>query len=225
MTVKQNIDRDVNVAISLLGDPKLWKVPPGYPKSLALCVIDSIWSIGVRYSSVEKVIQRYSNLQGFSDWKECNDSPTNFLVWAHSDIEANDWLNLANKISNRQKTSSRNGILKAEAVVHGMETLRNYVTTQDFLLDNESKYKTESEWKKIKGQKSGISWRYLRMLAGADDYKPDRMVKKFVREYVKTEISHDKFMQALLQKLQETSINIDMKLLDHEIWSFTRSVK
>lgn len=34
------------------------KAPPGYRQSLALCVIDSIQSTGVTYSSVESVVAR-----------------------------------------------------------------------------------------------------------------------------------------------------------------------
>lgn len=37
--------------------------PTGYPDGLALCVIDSIQSVGVR-CSVENVVQRYRGFQG-----------------------------------------------------------------------------------------------------------------------------------------------------------------
>jgi len=33
--------------------------PDGYPDSLALCIIDSIYSTGARYSSVVNVVGRY----------------------------------------------------------------------------------------------------------------------------------------------------------------------
>jgi hypothetical protein len=39
-----------------LGDPNLWFTPDGYPDSLALCIIDSIYSTGARYSSVVNVV-------------------------------------------------------------------------------------------------------------------------------------------------------------------------
>lgn len=42
-----------------LGDPALWFAPDGYPDSLALCIVDSIYSTGAHYSSVEKIIRKY----------------------------------------------------------------------------------------------------------------------------------------------------------------------
>ncbi len=42
-----------------LGNPDLWFRPDGYPGSLALCIIDSIYSTGAHYSSVRNVIERY----------------------------------------------------------------------------------------------------------------------------------------------------------------------
>jgi hypothetical protein len=35
------------------------QAPKSYPGSLALCVVDSVQSTGVTYSSVEKVVARY----------------------------------------------------------------------------------------------------------------------------------------------------------------------
>jgi len=44
---------------AVLGDLTLLPQPPGYPDSLALCVLDAIWSMGVRYTAVQHVIGRY----------------------------------------------------------------------------------------------------------------------------------------------------------------------
>lgn len=35
------------------------RTPSGYPDSLALCVLDAVWSLGVRYGSVVNVLNRY----------------------------------------------------------------------------------------------------------------------------------------------------------------------
>jgi hypothetical protein len=41
----------------------VWKKPDGYPTSLALCILDSIWSIGVNYDRhVIPVLNRYREL-------------------------------------------------------------------------------------------------------------------------------------------------------------------
>ena len=36
-------------AIQGIGPESTWKTPDGYPNSLALCVLDAIWSMGVNY--------------------------------------------------------------------------------------------------------------------------------------------------------------------------------
>src|SRR5699024_12817097 len=50
-----------------LGDPTVWTTPDGYPNSLALCIIDSIYSTGSHYSSVVNVIERYKESGGEND--------------------------------------------------------------------------------------------------------------------------------------------------------------
>ena len=50
-----------------LGEQSLWIAPEGYPKSLALCIIDSIYSTGSHYSSVVSVINRYRAARGHND--------------------------------------------------------------------------------------------------------------------------------------------------------------
>jgi hypothetical protein len=35
------------------------EAPKGYPNSLALCIVDSVQSTGVTYTSVERVVARY----------------------------------------------------------------------------------------------------------------------------------------------------------------------
>ncbi|MFF9214668.1 hypothetical protein, partial [Streptomyces sp. NPDC014791] len=42
-----------------LGDSDLWFRPDGYPRSLALCIIDSIASTGAHYNSVKNVLRHY----------------------------------------------------------------------------------------------------------------------------------------------------------------------
>lgn len=50
-----------------LGDSNLWTTPDGYPNSLALCIIESIYSTGSHYSSVVNVIERYKASGGVQD--------------------------------------------------------------------------------------------------------------------------------------------------------------
>lgn len=60
-----------------LGDPSLWFTPGGYPDSLALCIIDSIYSTGARYSSVVNVLKRYRNYRPNKEATQTPTEPTN----------------------------------------------------------------------------------------------------------------------------------------------------
>ncbi|MEJ1959689.1 MAG: hypothetical protein WDM70_09960 [Nitrosomonadales bacterium] len=82
---------------------------------------------------------------------------------------------------NRQRTSARNGILKADAVNRFAAVLRKY--NIEYLQDiSEALGNTalERDIRSIPGQTSGISLKYFFMLAGSDDLiKPDRMILAF----------------------------------------------
>lgn len=68
MAVTQTeIDTLVEYCNVHLGDPQLWTTPEGYPKSLALCIIDAIYSTGSHYTSVINVIQKYKAVHGTQD--------------------------------------------------------------------------------------------------------------------------------------------------------------
>src|SRR5690606_20452181 len=68
MTATQDeIDRLVAYCGANLGDQELWITPRGYPGSLALCIIDSIYSTGSHYMSVVNVVNRYRAANGRND--------------------------------------------------------------------------------------------------------------------------------------------------------------
>lgn len=80
----------------------------------------------------------------------------------------------------------------------------------------------ESRWRsEVKGQRSGISWRYLLMLAGEDGIKPDRMLTRFTRRHAAgIEIEPDGFVDAIAGRLER---QVDRKVIDHRIWLVERA--
>ena len=70
-------------------------------------------------------------------------------------------------------------IYKGEAVFRAATELHNLGvdTTEQFRLADGTQPGDQAKdaWCAIPGQRSGVSWRYLRMLAGLPDVKPDRM--------------------------------------------------
>ena len=98
--------------MSVLGPADRWSEPLVY-SSIPLAIMDAIWSIGVKYEGVTNVIARYRTLRMQQGADANADSTSAFIDWV-------DGLGgpavFADAVSNRQRTSSRSGILKADAV-------------------------------------------------------------------------------------------------------------
>lgn len=83
---------------------------------------------------------------------------------------------------NKQRTSTRGGILKAQAVIDYLKVLQAHNVER---FDDVKKVTDTQEFdqaiKQVKGQNSGISTRYLFMLAGDEIViKPGRMIMRFI---------------------------------------------
>lgn len=202
-------------------------------QSVPLCIIDSVFSIGVRYAAVRNVIERYCK---YFDLGKIRANKTRIPNKAEQQ-SVSDFLALIDKygienfteniFDNRQRTSPKNGILKTRATYQFAKTLKKYDI--NYFQDVNKiicKYKFKKEIKKIPGQKSGISLNYFFMLVGYDDYiKPDRMVLRFLEKILDKELSFEEAQMILVevsQVLKDKYSNITPKLLDHQIWSYER---
>ncbi|MCE7064014.1 hypothetical protein [Dyadobacter sp. CY326] len=146
----------------------------------------------------------------------------------------------------RQRTSSRGGILKAEAVQLWLKILGNHSidTFQDLDLrfqsltmdrNNESSVNwfglLERDNAGIPGQRSGISLGYFLMLAGRDNLvKPDRMIMRFLRHHFSYETIQVKHAIILIASLvtilknQYGHQDLTIRELDHAIWKYQRTL-
>lgn len=204
-----------------------------YYQSLPLCIVDAVYSIGVRYEGVKNVVARYCarfDLQrtrttkgSFSPVHE-QESITAFCEKAERIGPANMAIEV---YRNRQRTSARNGILKADAVYLFAAALRKYDI--DYLQDifgAVGNTALERDIRSIPGQTSGISLKYFFMLAGSDDLiKPDRMILAFLGEalgrLVSTSEAQD-LLTAAVEQLRVNHPNLTPRLLDHEVWKYQR---
>jgi hypothetical protein len=175
-------DADVRAMLAavraLLPDPATWEAPGGY-RSVGLAVIDAVWSIGVRFQSVELVVARYraARIAAGADPEADRPGDVRRFIEACGGPEA-----FAELVRNRQRTSTTNGILKAEAVLHearvledeGIATRRQLTRAGQARLDH-----LQRRWSSVPGQGSGVSWRAFAMLVGLSEVKPDRMIRRF----------------------------------------------
>jgi len=196
--------------------------------SLPLCVIDSVFSIGVRYESVRNVIDRYCRQFGLPKQspkgtvppREQQESITAFLARV-APIDAD---RLATEVfGNRQRTSARNGILKADAVVQFADVLaRHRIEQLQDVLEASGLSNVEDDVRGIPGQSSGLSWRYFLMLAGREDLvKPDRMIFRFLERVVGRSVGPDEaqaMLTAAARELDREFPGIKPRTLDNLIW-------
>ena len=136
---------------------------------------------------------------------------------------------LANDVfKNKQRTSTRNGILKAEAVQLFLRSIANENVNYFQDLGNLSE-DFEKRIKSIPGQNSGISLQYFYMLAGSDDLiKPDRMVIRYlegiIKEKVSMESAQNLITDACIELDKSFNIKISPRVLDNAIWNYQRSL-
>ena len=173
---EQGKDAAVGFLKKILSDGDV-QLPKEYSYScLPLCLIDAIYSIGVRYTSTKNVVDCYCKrykVEPFCDKEEMDKfDKVHTLSNLIEEIEEykNDFEGFAKEIlKNEQRTSSRNGVLKIVAVYKCAKVLKGkgIDTVQDFN-DKMNNDKVANEIKKefcaVKGQTSGISLDYLRML-------------------------------------------------------------
>jgi hypothetical protein len=195
--------------------------------SLPLCVIDAVFSIGVKYASTKLVPPRWAAAQA-TPWP---------LYRRASTVEhsISDFLEAAERFTcddlasdvfkNSQRTSSTNGILKAKAVKLFAGALRKAGIERFADCDDETKLElAEALVKGVKGQSSGISFDYFRILVGHETVKADRMVCRFVAsaaglDQVAPTVAKRAVIDATAL-LKPDFPKLNTRLLDNVIWNY-----
>jgi hypothetical protein len=201
---------------------------------LPLCAIDALFSINTRYKAVENTVERVCLKWGIPPYaadksqfppQEAQVSISAFLEKIIAFSNAEELVQAIYK--NRQRTSSKNGILKAEAVTQLLKILQQ--NEIEYLQDVE-KIKDlphfETQFKAIQGQKSGVSFTYFLMLTGSNHLvKPDRMIIRFLNAATGKDFSRDecqKILTTVAKALTSEYPKLTVQQLDYQIWSFQR---
>ncbi|MBQ7352588.1 MAG: hypothetical protein IJW54_01135 [Clostridia bacterium] len=211
-------------------DPNL-----SFYKSLPLCIIDAVYSIGVKYTSVERATNSF--LRCFNlNIEKGTDSKTEYTIDNFiTDMNTFSTFEDAaiNGFNNKQRTSSVNGILKAEACFrvakafkkHGINTLNDFNTYSN-------KQKLDIDILSVKGQGSGIMLKYLYMLAGNDNViKPDRHMVNFIKgvfpHITIGQKDHNEIAEIITEStkiLTEKYAQLTPRFLDYLIWEYMKQL-
>ena len=205
-----------------------------YYMHLPLCVIDAVFSIGVTYTSTKNTIDKFCKFTGLQ--KLCTQRPPDIS----SQFSILQLFQLYNKYGsdgmaenvykNKQRTSTRGGILKSEAVLKFSKVLLsfgvNYFQDVHKIIYDAN---FENAIKQIPGQSSGISLSYFYMLAGSEDeIKPDRMIQRFIQCATGKFPNPDECKQiicSVYKILSQGHPTLTPRLLDYLIWSYQRQQK
>lgn len=159
---------------------------------LSLCVLDAVFSIGARYATTIRTVRSYAAHAGLTHVAEpaeavgagtfaAAEEPVTALRERLEDRGPGSFAREV--VFNRQRTSPRGGVLKAEAALGYSRVLERHsiqrlADVTDLLVDDAALAAVETELTRTPGHGThGVRMGYLWMLAGSDDLiKPDRMV-------------------------------------------------
>ena len=194
-----------------------------YP-CLPYCLLDAIFSISANYSSTRKVVERYAAYYNI-DSLDHEHTVSEFLENIRECGGAEKFAE--NVVKNRQRTSTKSGILKAEAVrlVAEVCKTRGIETLEDFreYSDRES---LDSDILAVRGQSSGVMLHYLKMLAGdTTEAKPDRFIERYIRSVLPHITDHEDMVELIREatkELRDEFPTLTPRKLDGCIWSYAR---
>jgi len=204
-----------------------------YYQSLPLCVIDAVFSISIRYETVRHVVQRYCDHFALRRLRLDRAS----LPPAHEQERLSDFCHKISEIGierfatdifqNRCRTSTKNGILKAEATFLFSRVMTDFdIQYFQDLPKIASNTSFEDRIEDIPGQGSGKSLRYFFMLAGNENFiKADRMILRFLVSVLNRQLAANQaegLLVAVAEELKKEYTHITPRLLDHAIWNHQR---
>ena len=198
-------------------------------KSLPLCIIDAVFSIGVKYTSVMKA---EDNFISYFKLNIPRTHPVNNEYTIDNFISDMDSVGSFEKAAtevfkNSQRTSSRNGILKAEACYLVAKVFQKHkINTLNNFNNYTNKLTLDADIISVKGQQSGIMLKYLYMLAGDSNLiKPDRHMARFINKEFPN-LTMDAKDHAAIKNIIELTVsvlstkypNLTPRFLDYLIW-------
>jgi len=206
-----------------------------YFASVPLCAFNAVFSINTKYEAVLNALNRFCEhfelpLTHSTKGQIPPNKKQRTVTHVYNLVkDISPEVLAAEVFKNRQRTSTTNGILKAEASLRFIKILKDFgvETYQDIpkLVNNET---FEDCIKRIPGQRSGVSLKYFFMLTGAkDQIKPDRMILGFIKDATGMTLKpHEalELVQLTVERLREKGYkDLNARHLDNLIWNFQRS--
>ncbi len=216
-----------------LGPPETWPVSGGgYPDSLALAILDTIFSVGANYDRVVlPLLRRYRDHRRAMRADPARDGARE-LADAINVAGGPDAFADAGILDNHQRAWRRKTApLKTAAALHAATAFvaEGINSTSQFVAATATdSVAVERVWRTTPGQRSrtAVGWDYLRILAGGESVKADTMIRRYVAaalrpDYPGIAVAADE-AKALVQALA-SQMDVRVSLLDHAIWAHQRT--
>lgn len=199
--------------------------------SASYCVIDCVWSIGADYHSVTlKMVRKVAAAGGDDEPSAPSAGRTRGDPLPLSALRSRYTIDSLVEVTNRQRTSTRNGILKADAVLryadilqqHGVDSMGDLAAA----VSDPVRQIIDADLARVPGDgTAGIRRSYLWMLAG-DEFtiKPDRMVLRWFEShgYPVSPAQARVAVQTLSEALSTPTSPVTPRMLDRAIWDEAR---
>lgn len=200
-------------------DDGKWFTPEGYD-SVALAILDSIYSTGHHYTGVVNALNRYRSARRGEEADPEQDTAFDLV----SAVDRWGGIPALVERTNRWPTSSKPGApRKAEAAYGAAKILAshdlNTVTEIRAALataEQQDASQVKRLWLALPGQRSGLTWTYFLMLCGVPGVKADRMVVSYVSRAVGEGVDARQARKLLGSVAGDLGVG-EIKL-DHSIW-------
>lgn len=213
---------------AVFGEPSTWITADGYPNSLALCIIDSLWSTGPSYGAVQNVVARYSAHRRLNGQDASRDG-TCELLDVYTDVDGS--AGFAELVKNHNRAHTKPGALLKAEVVHQAARVLHKMRIRA-MKDLHAQYAADEQptdlkkaWLWLPSQSSGITFNYLLILAGYPSVKPDRMITRFVEKHGGVTRGLTPMETGDLIKQVANLYPVAANRLDHVIWRHTSGRK
>lgn len=200
--------------------------------SLSLCIADAVWSIGAHYDNVVvPLVRKVAAEFGVERATVPMGEPIGrdpLPVARLSELSVDELI----RLTNRQNTSTRGGIRKADAVLRHAEVFRTHevvdLAEAIALFGDEKRFAAvNTDLRRIPGEGAyAVRRDYLWMLIGQDDLiKPDRMVLRWFKKHgviVGPIAARDliaELVPAVSARLKRT---VTAWEIDHALWNAAR---
>lgn len=214
MTVMSELDKVRKAIATDLGDPDTWGAPVEFRDSLALCALNSAYSLRARSTAGQAVLKRYRAARATADHDGGPDLLQAMDAAGGPEAFARDVL------GNRSKLPGTSRV-RTVGIYEGLTNLAAPevgVTTAESLRKKAKEPGVKRAWLSVKGL-GPLSWSYLLMNAGVDsETKPDTMIVRYLSRALGVELSADRAGHVL--KDAATAIGVEARHLDRAIWLF-----